>query len=62
MLVGSAVLALLLICYISVFIDGISQHVVYRAAAEIDRDPVPEAYILEMFQILAKTIINFFEE
>jgi AcrR family transcriptional regulator len=48
-----------IILFVSVFIDGISQSVVFNAAEGDQNDFASAANIPEMFQTLAKAVINF---
>ena len=49
------------ISFVSVFIDGISQSVVFSTAEGNDTDSESAMDIPEMFRILAKTVISFLE-
>ena len=50
-----------IILFVGVFIDGIAQTVVFNAAGGNGHDSEPAVDITEMFQTLAKAVVNFLE-
>ena len=50
-----------LLAFVSVYIDGIAQSVVFNAAGGNNSDSAPSVDIPEMFRVLAKAVTNFLE-
>ena len=50
-----------LLAFVSVYIDGIAQSVVFNAAGGKNSDSAPSIDIPEMFRVLAKAVIGFLE-